>query len=119
MIGFHEQPVTEKGHPNEDPETRDLTKKQLYNMLSPTIALPPLSSKGMTREQLIKSHRREVFTVSNIDLKHFEVELTLGQTKRAGMPNNSLLVQKLDELLESRGELPTGYDKQEPPEEVS
>lgn len=119
MIGFHEQPPNEKGHLNEDPETRDLDKKKLYNLLSERHCLPPLSTKGITREYLIKVYKDEVFTVSLYDLKHFEVELTLAMNRRVGMPNNSLLVRKIDGLLLSQGMPPLGFEAYDPPDEVS
>ena len=119
MIGFHEQPIIDRGHPHEDPETRDLDKKKLYNLLSIRNFLPPLTTKGVTREYLVKAYRNEVYTIPLYDLKHFEVELTLQMTKRAGMPNNSLLVRKIDGLLQSRHQPVLGFDAYEPPDEVN
>jgi hypothetical protein len=118
MIGFHERPTHDREHLNEDPETRDLDKKKLYNLLATRNFLPPLSTKGITRDYLLKAYRGEVYTIPLYDLKHFEVELTLEQTKRAGMPNNSLLVRKIDGLLRSRGQAQLGFDAYEPPDEV-
>ena len=119
MIGFHEQPAIDRGHPNEDPETRDLDKKKLYNLLARTNFLPPLTTKGITREYLVKVHRNEVYTIPVYELKHFEVELTLEMMKRAGMPNNSLLVRKIDGLLHSESKPALGFDAYEPPDEVN
>lgn len=118
MIGFHEQPTTDRGHPNEDPETRELDKKKLYNVLAVRHFLPPFSTKGITREYLVKVYRSEVYTIPLLDLKHFEVELTLEMNKRVGIPNNSLLVRKIDGLLRSRRLPPLGFDAYEPPDEV-
>jgi len=118
MIGFCEQPITDRGHPNEDPETRELDKRKLFNMLAQRHFLPPLTTKGITTEYLVKVYRNEVYTVPLLNLKHFEVELTPNMTRRTGIPNNSLLVRKIDGLLVSRG-LPTlGFDDFEPPDEV-
>lgn len=118
MIGFSEQPITDKGRPNEDPETRDLDKRKLYNLLAIRNFLPPLSTKGVTREYLIKVYKGEVYTVLIFDLKHFEVELSTSMLKRVGIPNNSLLVRKLNGLLASRDLPPLGFDDFEPPDEV-
>ena len=118
MIGFREKPTAERVNLNEDPETRELNKKKFYNILAGRFFLPPLSTKGITREYLVKVHRNEVFTIPLFDLKHFEVELTVPMMKRVGIPNNSLLVRKLDGLLMSQ-QLPTlGFDDFEPPDEV-
>ena len=118
MIGFREKPTVERVNLNEDPETRELNKKKFYNILAGRFFLPPLSTKGITREYLVKVHRNEVFTIPLFDLKHFEVELTVPMMKRVGIPNNSLLVRKLDGLLMSQ-QLPTlGFDDFEPPDEV-
>ncbi len=118
MIGFHEQPTTDRGHPNEDPETRDLDKRRLYNMVAVRRFLPPLTTKGVTREYLVKVYRDEVYTIPLYELKHFEVELTLQMNKRVGIPNNSLLVRKIDALLRSRDQPLLGFDLYEPPDEV-
>ena len=118
MIGFRERPQLERGHPNEDPETKELNKKKLYNILSSRYFLPPITTKGITREYLVKVHRHEVFTVPVFELKHFEVELTPSMMKRVGIPNNSLLVRKLDGLLASQAQPPLGFDDFEPPDEV-
>ena len=118
MIGFREKPTAERVNLNEDPETRELNKKKFYNILGSRYFLPPITTKGITREYLVKVHRNEVYTVSLFDLRHFEVELTMPMMKRVGIPNNSLLVRKLDGLLMSQ-QLPTlGFDDFEPPDEV-
>ena len=119
MIGFSEQPGADRGHAHEDAETRDLDKRQLYNMVSNHSFLPPITTKGVTRDYLVRAYRNEVFLVRIFDLKHFEVDLTPAMTKRAGIPNNSLLVRKIDGLLDSRGLPRLGFDDFEPPDEVA
>ena len=119
MIGFHEQPTAERGHPNEDAATRDLDKKKVYNMLALRNFLPPFTTKGITRDWLVRVHRGEVYTIPLYELKHFEVELTLQMNRRVGIPNNSLLVRKIDDLLRSRGDPGLGFDIYEPPDEVN
>jgi hypothetical protein len=117
MIGFTEEPGTEKGHPNEDPETRELDKRKLYNMLSQQYFLPPFTTKGITRDYLVRVHRHQVYRVQLFELMHFEVELTTQMKNRVGLPNNSLLVRKLTRLLRSRDLPELGFDDFEPPEE--
>lgn len=118
MIGFREQPTADRGHPNEDPETRELDKRKFYNLVATRFFLPPITTKGITREYLVKVYRNEVYTVPLFDLKHYEVELTASMMKRVGIPNNSLLVRKLDGLLASQNLPPLGFDDFEPPDEV-
>lgn len=119
MIGFDQEPKTEKGHPHEDPETRNLDKKELYTMLLHRFYLPPMQGKGVTREYLVKVFRNQVFRVPLLELKHFEVELTTNQTTRIGLANNSLLVRKINALLRSRGQPELGFDEFEAPDEVN
>ena len=118
MIGFEAEPQSEKGHPNEDPETRNLDKKDLYQMVAHKHYMPPYGSRGVNREYLIKVYKGRCLRIPLLALKHFEVELTNAQTRRVGIPNNCLLVRKLNILLRSKGEPELGFDDMEPPEEV-
>ena len=118
MIGFEDKPVTEKGHPNEPPETRDLTKRMLYKTVSLRYAMPPYCSRGMNRNYLLKVHRAEAYRVSDLELRTFEVQLTPAMNKRVGILNNSFLVRKVNTLLRSRNQPELGFDEFDPPEEV-
>ena len=118
MISFEAEPISEKGHFNEDPETRNLDKKDLYQQLAHRFYLPPFSSRGVTREYLVKVHKERCLRVPLMALKHFEVDLTGAITRRVGIPNNCLLVRKINILLKSRNEAELGFDDMEPPEEV-
>ena len=118
MIGFEEEPASERGHPNEDPDTQESHKKELFTMLSHRFYLPPFHSRGITRDYLLRVHKERVFRVPMLELKHFEVELTTGMTKRVGIFNNCLLVRKVNLLLASRGAPELGFDEFDPPEEV-
>jgi len=118
MIGFEAEPLTERGHPNEDPETRHLDKRELYSMLSHKFYLPPINSRGITREYLLRVFHNNCYRVPMLTLKHFEVELTSAMTRRIGLNNNSLLVRKLNILLMMRGLPDLGFDAFDPPEEV-
>ena len=119
MIGFGEHATAERAQTNEDPETRELCKRKLYSMLSLQYFLPSITTKGITRDYLVKVYKNEVLTVPLFEIKHFEVELSPAMTKRAGIPNNSLLVRKMNGLLSSRQMPPLGFEDFEPPEEVS
>ena len=119
MIGFELEPLSDKGHPNEDAETRNTDKKDLYQQLAHRYYMAPYGSRGMNREYLVKVYKDRCFRVPLLALKHFEVELTNAQTRRVGIPNNCLLVRKLNILLRSRGEQELGFDDMEPPEEVA
>ena len=57
MIGFDEELAPERGHHSEEPETRHLDKRELYNSLTHRYYLPPYTSKGVTRDYLLKVHR--------------------------------------------------------------
>lgn len=118
MIGFDEQPRTERGHHNEGPETKNLDKRDLYLMLQHRNYLPPMTSKGVTRDYLLKVHKLQVFTVPLIELKQFEVALTNQHTKRVGLANNALLIRKINALLKSRGLKELGFDDFDSPDEV-
>ena len=104
--------------PNEDPETRNLDKKDLYQMVAHKHYMPPIGSRGCNRDYLIKVYKGRCYRVPLLALKHFEVELTSAMTRRVGIPNNCLLVRKLNILLRSKGEPELGFDDMEPPEEV-
>ena len=118
MIGFQSAPLSERSHLSEDPETANLDKKELYNMISHKYYLPPYHGKGVTREYLIKVHKEQCYRVPLMTLKHFEVELTPAMTKRVGVQNNALLLRKLNILLRSRGCHELGFEDFDPPEEV-
>ena len=119
MIGFEEVPVSEKGHPNEGPETKDLSKKALFKMLDLKYFMPPLASRGVTRSWLVDVHDSKVYRVLNMDLKTFEVQLTPSMSKRVGILNNCFLARKINTLLASKNLKTLGFDEYDPPEEVS
>jgi len=118
MIGFNEEPVNDRGHANEDPDTKNLDKKELYTMIAHRYYLPPFASRGLNREYLIKVHKNQVYRVLMLELKHFEVELTNAMTKRIGLPNNVLLQRKLNALLRSRRQPELGFEEYDSPDEV-
>jgi hypothetical protein len=118
MIGFQNELNMEKGHPQEEADTRNLEKKEIYEMLVHKYYLPPYSSRGVTREYLLKVHNDKCYKVPLLELKHFEVELTTKMTRRVGIQNNGLLVKKLNLLLNSKHMNPLGFDEYDPPDQV-
>jgi hypothetical protein len=103
---------------DEDIATRNLDKSQLYDLVTEQHFLPPLHSRGITRDYLLAVYRDQVFKVELQTLKKFEVNLTNRQTKKVGVINSALLVRKLNLLLKSRRENDLGFDEYDPPDQV-
>lgn len=118
MIGFNFDELGQANHAQEDPETSKLDKKELFNIVALTYFLPPLASRGVTREYLLAVRKNEVFRVETMTMRHFEVDLTTAMNKRIGTTNNGLLVRKLNGLLDDRGLNGLGFDESEPPDQV-
>ena len=118
MIGFQNELNPERGQSQEESETKNLEKKEIYDMLVHKYYLPPYSSRGVTREYLLKVHHDKYYRISLLELKHYEVELTTKMTRRIGIQNNGLLVKKLNLLLSSNNMKPLGFDEYNPPDQV-
>ena len=116
MIGF--QPELQQDVPQVDKglDTKNLEKKELYDMLSTVWHLPSYSSKGVTRDYLLRVHRDQVFRVNFNELKRFEVELAKDMLKKIGTINNALLVRKLNILLVAQERRELGFTEYEIPE---
>lgn len=120
MIGFAPDLQNIRGasmRDREQDETKDKDKKVLFETLVRTWYLPPYTSKGMTREYLVRVFHGDVFRVKYMDIKRFELELPPRTLKRTAMQNNGLLVRKLNVLLRSREQPELGFDAHEPPEQ--
>ena len=83
---------------------RAWTREPWTLMLAKTYYLPPFTSRGMTRDYLLRVHRDQVFRAKSLDLRYFEVELTPEMNRRVGLLNNCFLVRKVNVLLNSRGQ---------------
>lgn len=118
MIGFQKELNPERNMSQEETETKNLEKKEIYDMLVHKYYLPPYSSRGVTREYLLKVYNDKCYRVLLLELKHFEVELTPKMTRRVGIQNNGLLVKKLNLLLYSKNMHPLGFDEYDPPDQV-
>lgn len=121
MIGFFKKMDGQYSQTKNDEEhtTKNLDKAELYEMIAQTFCLPPLHSRGITREYLLDVHRDKVFKVDTKMLKSFEVNLTPKQTKKVGVINSALLVKKLNLLLASRNQKPLGFNEHDPPDQVA
>ena len=64
MIGFSEDLKLFRKENLESVDTKNLQKHELYELVSSTYMLPPLNSKGLTRDYLLQAKHAEVFRVS-------------------------------------------------------
>ena len=119
MIGFEDEVSKDSVRSDEGPETRNLDKKMLYEMIALLFFIAPYGSKGMTREYLLNVHSGKVYRVRHGELRHFEVDLTPQMTKKLGVVNNGLLVKKINIILKSREQPELGFTQYEPPEQVN
>jgi len=117
MIGFSEDLKLFRKDNLEGMETKNLQKHELYEIVSTKYVLPPVASKGITRDYLLQVKDGDVFRVTNEDHKHFEYRLTKSMIKKVGIINNALLVKKLNLLLRDRGERELGYTEYDLPEQ--
>ena len=118
MIGFENELMRKKAHADEGPETRELDKRELYEVVFLRWFIPPFDSRGMTREYLLAVYNGQVFRITHSEIRHFEVDLEPKMIKRIGILNNGLLVRKINKLLDAKGERPLGFKEEEPPEQV-
>lgn len=117
MIGFEDVYLLDEVQGDEDEKTRFLSKSQLYHMVASKYFIPPLNSRGMTRDYLLRVWRKQVYTVEQQAMKAFEFQLQPEQTVKIGIPNSSYLVRKLNQLLQERGSQPLGFNEIEVPDQ--
>ena len=118
MIGFQPEFHADEPQADEGYDTKNLSKKELYEFVSRVYMLPPVASKGLTRDYLLQVHKGDVFRVPIGEFKHFEVDLSPDMERRVGTINNSILVKKLNILLQETGRKPLGFTEFEIPEQV-
>ena len=104
---------------DEDSSTKHIDKSELYESLVQNYYLPPLHSRGITRDYLLSVHKCQVYRVGHTTLKQFEVDLTVKMSKKVGVINSGLLVRKLNILLSSRDDNELGFDEYDPPDQVA
>lgn len=80
---------------DEEPETKALTKSQLYKLLASTYSLPSPDSRATSRSLLLRIRQNEVFRVERQVLLQFEANLALEDLVRQGSHNMTILVEKL------------------------
>ena len=117
MIGF--DPLLQ-GLFNANPEgldTKNLDKKQVYEMVAKDYFLPPCYSRGITREYLLDVKVDKVFRITNGEWKRFEYTLEAGHLRKVSMITNGLLLRKLNTLLKSKGLKEMGFPNYEVPEQ--
>lgn len=117
MIGFSQDLQLYKNLDDESLETKNLDKNELYELISKEYMLPPINSKGTTREYLLQVKDGEVFRVTHRDHKAFEYTLDKDQQKKVGVINNALLVRKLNTLLRLHGEKELGFTEYNLPDQ--
>lgn len=115
MIGFQEG-LADQPRPEEGAETAGLSKNQLYSRVASTYFIPPLLSRGVTRDYLLQVLNNQVFRVTLNVIKHFEVDLDKAHTTKTSTQNNSLVVRKLNLLLSHQNNRPLGFDEYDVPE---
>ena len=116
MIGFQPELHGDIAQPDEGLDTRNLEKKELYDMVAAVWYVPPYCSKGVTRDYLLRVHRNTAFRVNSNELKRFEVELSREAQKKIGTINNALLIRKLNILLIEQERTTLGFTEFEIPE---
>ena len=121
MIGLFKSMDCEisQARADEDSSTKHMDKSELYESLVQDYFLPPLHSRGITRDYLLNVHKCQVYRVGHTILKQFEVNLTVKMSKKVGVINSGLLVRKLNILLSSRGDNELGFDEYDPPDQVT
>jgi hypothetical protein len=116
MIGFQPELQGDQPQPDEGLDTKNLEKRELFDMVTSVWCLPPYASKGVTRDYLLKVHRGSVFRVNTNELKRFEADLSKEAQKKIGTINNALLVRKLNILLNEQRKPVLGFTEYEIPE---
>lgn len=119
MIGFEDEIERPGPYADEGPDTKDMEKPALFNMVNAIKFIPPYGSRGNRRKYLVSVHHNQVFSVNHSTLRHFEVDLDTSMTKRLGVVSNGLMVRKLNLLLASKGQPQLGFSEFEPPEQVN
>ena len=92
MIGFQPGLHEESAGRHEGLDTKNLEKRELYDMLAMIYFLIVYESKGMNREYPMPVQQDRVFRVPLMVYKHFEVDLVPEMMKRTGVVNNAILV---------------------------
>ena len=117
MLGFQPELIGNTQQEEEDLDTSNLQKHELYELVSSKYMLPPFCSRGVTRDYLIDVKKDKVFRVETMQYKHFEINLTKEHFKKVGISNNAQLMKKLNILLIIDGKNPLGFNQYEVPDQ--
>lgn len=110
--------VAVQGHRhNEEPETRNLSKSQLYKILAATFVLPASDSRAVSRSYLLRVRRDQVFRIDRHELLQFEADLEVRHHTKKGYHNLTILLERFAMLLEQLGFRELGFTPGNYPEE--
>lgn len=111
------QDRTEAERAGEPAEIRDLSNKQLYDLLATEYYLPPFNSRGVNRRYLVGVYLGHHFRVPAPTIHHFEADLTANQKVKAPVLFCSQVMAKTNSLLAETGQRSLGFDPGMVPEE--
>ena len=97
--------------------TKGRTKNQLYKTVEEKYLIPAWTSKGVTREYLLRVLRDEFFRVEKRIISKFECDLAAKQLKHTGSQSCAFIVKKLNILLAEEGKKPLGFTEFDLPEQ--
>ncbi len=97
--------------------TRGRPKHEVYSIVSEKYFVPAWTSKGVTREYLLRVLRDENFRVEKKAVKKFECDLTDKQQKRNGNQSCAFIVKKINLLLSEDGKKALGFTEFDLPEQ--
>jgi hypothetical protein len=110
-------PIPQAANPDEPMAIRQWTKTKLYEHLNDTYLLPAKESRGVTRSYLVGVYTDRVYRVERSTMLQFESRITLAEQKKSVFYNVSLLVERLDRLLDQLGQNQLGFPEGSIPEE--
>ena len=99
-----------------EPTRHERHKKKIYERLQERFFLPDIDSRGVTHGYLAQVERQEVFVVGRHEMARFQAELTDSHLKRNPHCSRYEAFDKLKALLQERGLLPLGFEKDQIPE---
>jgi hypothetical protein len=117
MIGFGENLRTDQPQSDEGADTKNLEKKELYEMVHKNWFIPPYASRGVTRDYLLKVHNNLVFRTTHGEIKHFEVDLTPEHQRKVQGMGHPVLLRKLNILLYLTGRKQLGFTEHDLPDQ--
>jgi hypothetical protein len=99
------------------PEFRNQTKAQIYSTLNNQYLLPAKDSRGVSKRYLARVHSNEVFRVGKIAILQFEATLVPEDVQKHNFLNVSIMVARLNQLLQLLHLPQLGFDAGNYPDE--